>query len=98
MSLDLNDCGHSSKRACHANEMVHANPIRRKVEGIVMFGKSTAVAAAATMLTVMPAWAGETTAPDKKVAKDPNEVVCEKQEVLGSRVGSKKICMTRAEW
>lgn len=63
-----------------------------------MFGKSIAAAAAAAMLTAMPAWAGETVSPDKKVAKDPNEVVCEKQEVLGSRLGSKKICMTRAEW
>ena len=35
--------------------------------------------------------------PPKK-ALDPNEVVCEKQEVLGSRVASKKVCMTRAQW
>lgn len=29
---------------------------------------------------------------------DPNEVVCEKQEVLGSRLATRKVCMTRAEW
>ena len=29
---------------------------------------------------------------------DPNEVICEKQEVLGSRLARKKICHTRAEW
>jgi hypothetical protein len=29
---------------------------------------------------------------------DPNEVVCEKQEVIGSRLGRKKVCHTRAEW
>ena len=29
---------------------------------------------------------------------DPNEVVCERQEVLGSRLQSKRICMTRSEW
>lgn len=61
-----------------------------------MFGKYLSVAAAAAMLSAVPAWAvGDDT---KKVAKDPNEVVCEKQEVLGSRVATKKVCMTRAEW
>ena len=29
---------------------------------------------------------------------DPNEVVCERQEELGSRLGSKRVCATRAEW
>jgi invasion protein IalB len=29
---------------------------------------------------------------------DPNEVVCEKQEVIGSRLASKRICMTRSQW
>jgi hypothetical protein len=35
-------------------------------------------------------------APVKKA--DPNEVVCEKQEVLGSRLATTKVCHTRAEW
>lgn len=30
--------------------------------------------------------------------KDPNRVVCEKQEVVGSRLGTKRVCMTAAEW
>lgn len=63
-----------------------------------MFGKYLLVAAAAAMLSAMPAWAGDNKNTTSKVAKDPNEVVCEKQEVLGSRVASKKVCMTRAEW
>lgn len=29
---------------------------------------------------------------------DPNQVVCEYQEILGSRLGSRKVCATRAEW
>lgn len=62
-----------------------------------MLGKYLSVAAAAAMLSAMPAWAGDNDT-TKKVAKDPNEVVCEKQEVLGSRVATKKVCMTRAEW
>lgn len=33
-----------------------------------------------------------------KPAKDPNEVVCERQEEIGTRLGSQKICKTRAEW
>lgn len=62
-----------------------------------MFRKSVAAAAAMAMFSAMPAMA-ESSSPPKKIAKDPNEVVCEKQEVLGSRVATKKVCMTRAEW
>jgi invasion protein IalB len=29
---------------------------------------------------------------------DPNEIICEKQEVTGSRLATKKICLTRAQW
>lgn len=29
---------------------------------------------------------------------DPSEVVCEKIEVIGSRVAAKRVCATRAEW
>lgn len=31
-------------------------------------------------------------------AADPNQRVCETVTVLGSRLGAKKICATRAEW
>lgn len=30
--------------------------------------------------------------------KDPNEIVCEKQEVLGTRLTARKVCKTRAQW
>jgi hypothetical protein len=33
-----------------------------------------------------------------KKALDPNEVVCEKQNVAGSRLATKRVCMTRAQW
>jgi invasion protein IalB len=36
--------------------------------------------------------------PAAKPAKDPNEIVCEKQEVIGSRLATKRVCKTRAEW
>lgn len=29
---------------------------------------------------------------------NPNEVICQKQEITGSRLGSKRVCKTRAEW
>ena len=31
-------------------------------------------------------------------AKDPNETVCEKLQVLGSRLQARQICKTRAAW
>ncbi|MDV3257625.1 MAG: hypothetical protein LOX97_07575 [Sphingomonas sp.] len=62
-----------------------------------MIGKILSFMAAAAMVSVTPAVAQAADA-KKKSAKDPNEVVCEKQEVLGSRVATKRICMTRSEW
>jgi hypothetical protein len=47
-------------------------------------------------LALVPALAA---AGEKKADKnDPNRMVCEKQEVLGSRVATKKVCMTAAQW
>jgi hypothetical protein len=31
-------------------------------------------------------------------AENPNEIVCEKQEVTGSRIATKRVCMTRGQW
>ena len=53
------------------------------------------VVAVATCLTGAPAIAQ---ADQPKPAKDPNEVVCEKQKELGSRIATKRVCMTRAQW
>ncbi|WP_310468745.1 hypothetical protein [Sphingomonas sp.] len=33
-----------------------------------------------------------------KNARDPDEVVCEKVEVIGSRLVAKRVCATRAQW
>lgn len=40
------------------------------------------------------------TAPQPSGARnqDPNEVICEKQKVIGSRLAVKRVCRTRAEW
>jgi len=29
---------------------------------------------------------------------DPDKVICEDQPILGSRLGGKRICLTRAQW
>ena len=29
---------------------------------------------------------------------DPNEVICERQSVIGSRLAHRKVCMTRSQW
>lgn len=34
----------------------------------------------------------------KPDGKDPNRIICEKQEVLGSRLQAKRVCLTAAEW
>lgn len=31
-------------------------------------------------------------------AANPNEVLCERQTVVGSRLAHKKVCMTRSQW
>lgn len=39
-------------------------------------------------------------AASQQSTSDPrlNEIVCQKQEVTGSRLAAKKVCKTRAEW
>ena len=59
----------------------------------VSFRKSVLLIAG---LALLPAVAS---AESKKVDdKDPSRMVCEKQEVVGSRLGTKRVCMTAAEW
>jgi hypothetical protein len=48
-------------------------------------------------LICAPAMA-DTPRPAPQKAQDLNEVVCEKQEVLGSRLQTRRVCRTRAEW
>lgn len=57
--------------------------------------RALAAIAMATMIGT-PALADKPS-PHQK-APDPNEVICEKQEVIGSRLQTKRICRTRAEW
>ena len=52
---------------------------------------------AALALTVMPLTAQAADKPKPK-PYDPDEKICEKVEVLGTRIATKRICATRAEW
>jgi invasion protein IalB len=36
--------------------------------------------------------------PSAKQTPDPNEVVCEKEQDSGSRLVTRRICMTRSQW
>lgn len=61
--------------------------MRAKMSGSLLF-----IAA----LGLIPAAAA---ADDKKGEnKDPNRLVCEKQAVAGSRLATRRVCMTAAEW
>ena len=60
------------------------------IAGAIM-GASAAPVAAQTSAQAPPAEAKGKTA-------DPNKIVCEKQEVLGSRVATRRVCMTRGQW
>ena len=56
-----------------------------------------AVAALMMPLICSPALA-DPPAPAPRKAPDPNQVICEKQEVVGSRLATRRVCKTRAEW
>ena len=62
------------------------------------------LAAAATGLLVSAPAAAETAAAaapaaaSQKPADKSGELVCERQEITGSRLASRRICLTRAQW
>ena len=60
--------------------------------GAALLGAALAIPAAAG------AAESSTTASNGKKAPDPNEVICRKEEVLGSRLKAVRICRTRSEW
>src|SRR5438045_4845181 len=37
-------------------------------------------------------------APATAKDKDPNRIICERQEEIGTRLGGKKVCKTAAQW
>ena len=57
---------------------------------------STTIAVAVLSVLVSAPAVAQETAPKK--ARDPNEIVCERQEEIGSRLGGQRVCKTRAQW
>lgn len=57
---------------------------------------SFAVALAALMGCAGSAMAGEET--KTRSAPDPDKIICENQAELGSRLATKRVCLTRAQW
>ena len=70
------------------------------------FSSTLLVAGALAFSTTSTAWAqtadqsttAATPAPQAKKTRDPNEIVCQKVAEIGSRLATKRVCMTRAEW
>ena len=61
---------------------------------------ATAIGLAAGASVPALAQAQSTPPASQQQPADPrmNEVVCQKQEVIGSRLATKRVCKTRAEW
>ena len=57
------------------------------------------VFAMAAMLSAVPV-ASQNPAPERPTAssRDPNRIICERIEEIGTRLGARKACMTAAEW
>jgi invasion protein IalB len=61
----------------------------------------SALAGAALMVATMPAVAQTQTSTQSAAINknnDPNRIICEKQQEVGSRLNSRKICMTAQQW
>jgi hypothetical protein len=56
------------------------------------------IAVAAASLLALVATAAPAQEGAKRKARDPNEMICKKEEVLGSRLQTRKVCLTRAQW
>ncbi|CUS46678.1 MAG: hypothetical protein V4610_08635 [Pseudomonadota bacterium] len=79
----------------------------RQISGLINVPKESLmnpvfrVALLAAVASLMPAPLAAEQKNDAGTAskkRDPNQMVCENQEVLGSRLAVKKICMTRSQW
>ena len=60
-----------------------------------------ACVAGALMMVAAPAVAqtpSEAPAQPTRKAADPNRIICEREEQIGSRLSAKKVCLTAREW
>ena len=63
-----------------------------------LFAVAAVLIATSTAIAQTNPPASSASANQAKPTKDPNEVICEKQQEPGSRLASAKVCHTRAEW
>jgi hypothetical protein len=59
------------------------------------------LATASALMTVGPVSAqnsGPAPPQIQRQALDPNELICQKLELIGSRLAVKKVCLTRSQW
>jgi hypothetical protein len=66
-------------------------------KSIIIAAAGLVMAAPAAAQTA-PADPATSSAPATQQVKDPNRIICERQEEIGSRLGGKKICKTAQEW
>ena len=59
---------------------------------------AAATFASAAIAQTAPAPQAAQATDQAKQAKDPNEIICERQKEPGSRLAVAKVCHTRAEW
>jgi hypothetical protein len=62
---------------------------------IALAGAALLVGAQAAAQTTPASQAAPAPAPRDK---DPNRIICERQEEIGTRLGGKKVCKTAMEW
>jgi len=59
--------------------------------GQALAAAAAPAAASAVAATTLPS-------PPTRPKSDPNEVICKRQDVTGSRLGGASVCHTRQEW
>ena len=60
--------------------------------------KSLVGALSASAVLVLFSAAPPAPDPPARKTQDPNERICEKISIIGSRLAVKRVCLTRAEW
>jgi hypothetical protein len=63
-------------------------PMLRSTAALALLLASSATAQSISYRTNNPA----------PIKGDPNKIVCEREEKIGTRLGGKKVCLTVAEW
>ena len=63
-----------------------------------IFVAATGVLILAAPAVAQTAPAAQSAPPATAKDKDPNRIICEREDEIGTRLGGKKVCKTAAEW